>query len=274
MSYCQPKGLDCGPPHLEPVTGNVSAKTEEKRLSDKTPPSNDLCVLVVDDNEDILMLVSRLLTAEGFFAMTATDGDKMLQTMAETRPDLILLDVMLPGASGFDLCRQLRADPEMPPVIMLTAKDDEIDRVVGLELGADDYIVKPFGRRELIARIKAVLRRVGGGPERPNRQVYRFADKQFSPARMEVIDADATVIPLSGSETGLLLAFVQNPGIPLSRDRLLDLTKGRDSAPFDRSIDSHISRLRRKLGDSGKNPQLIKTAWGTGYLFTSQVESA
>lgn len=238
-----------------------------------SPPKNHLCVLVVDDNEDIRDLVSRLLTAEGYRSLVAGDGVEMFQIMAEMRPDLILLDVMLPGESGFDLCRRMRVDPEMPPIIMLTARDEEIDRVVGLELGADDYVVKPFGRRELIARIKTVLRRVGNSPARPDRRAYRFAGREFLPAQMEVIDTDATAIPLSGSETELLLAFVQNPGIPLSRDRLLDLSKGRHSVPFDRSIDSHISRLRRKLGDSGKNPRIIKTAWGTGYIFASPVEA-
>lgn len=236
-----------------------------------TPPMPS--VLVVDDNEDIRNLVSLLLEAEGYGAVTASDGAEMFARLAQSKPDLILLDVMLPGRDGFDLCRQLRADPAMPPIIMLTAKDEEIDRVVGLELGADDYIVKPFGRRELIARIRTVLRRTRHNPARPSRGIFRFAGKQFIPARMEIHDGDSTTIPLSSSETELLLAFVQNPRIPLSRDRLLDLTKGRNSAPFDRSIDSHISRLRRKLGDNGKDPEIIKTAWGTGYIFTCQVEA-
>lgn len=230
-------------------------------------------VMVVDDNNDIRELVSRLLEAENYVSIVASDGEEMFQRLAETRPDLILLDVMLPGRDGFDLCRQLRADPDMPPIIMLTAKDEEIDRVVGLELGADDYIVKPFGRRELIARIKTVLRRTRYSPARPSRGIFRFADKEFIPTQMEIREADGTSVPLSSSETELLLAFVQNPRIPLSRDRLLDLTKGRSSTPFDRSIDSHISRLRRKLGDDGKDPQVIKTAWGTGYMFTCQVEA-
>lgn len=237
-------------------------------------PATNIGVMVVDDNEDIRELVSRLLVAEGYSAMIARDGDDMFAQLADNRPDLILLDVMLPGRDGFDLCRQLRTDPNMPPVIMLTAKDEEIDRVVGLELGADDYIVKPFGRRELIARIKTVLRRTNYNPTRPGGRVFHFAGKEFIPAQMELRDADRTTIPLSTSETELLLAFVQNPRIPLSRDRLLDLTKGRESAPFDRSIDSHISRLRRKLGDDAKNPQIIKTAWGTGYIFTCAVESS
>lgn len=233
-----------------------------------TPPT----ILIVDDNKDIRQLISQLLEAEGYRAITAIDGDDMLQKLATSKPDVILLDVMLPGRDGFELCRQLCADANMPPVIMLTAKDEEIDRVVGLELGAEDYIVKPFGRRELIARIKVVLRRERDHSVHTSRGIYRFADMNFNPARMELADSEGTAIPLSSSETQLLLVFVQNSGIPLSRDRLLDLTKGRNSTPFDRSIDSHISRLRRKLGDNGKSPEIIKTAWGTGYLFTCPVE--
>ncbi|MDN4501603.1 response regulator transcription factor [Alteromonadaceae bacterium BrNp21-10] len=230
-------------------------------------------VLIVDDNQDIRELVSQLLEAEGYSATTAVDGEDMWQVMSEEKPDLILLDVMLPGKDGFELCRQLCADQNMPPIIMLTAKDEEIDRVVGLELGADDYIVKPFGRRELIARIKAVLRRVKSGSGQMGKGVYSFSGMIFKPSQMEIRDPSGTSIPLSTSETQLLLTFIQNARIPLSRDRLLDLTKGRNSTPFDRSIDSHVSRLRRKLGDDGKKPEIIKTSWGTGYIFTCHVEA-
>lgn len=229
-------------------------------------------ILIVDDNADIRELVSQLLKAEGYAVSSAVDGDHMMSLLAEDKPDIILLDVMLPGKDGFELCRQLCADPGMPPIIMLTAKDQEIDRVVGLELGADDYIVKPFGRRELVARIKAVLRRVKSGASQSGKGLYCFAGMTFKPSKMEIYDAANTTIPLSTSETQLLLTFVQNPRIPLSRDRLLDLTKGKNSTPFDRSIDSHVSRLRRKLGDDGKKPEIIKTSWGTGYMFTCNVE--
>lgn len=228
-------------------------------------------ILIVDDNEDIRELVSKLLQSEGYAVTTAAEGDAMLLEVGEKKPDLILLDVMLPNRDGFELCRQLRSDPNMPPIIMLTAKDEEVDRVVGLELGADDYIVKPFGGRELIARIKAVLRRTRSGAIHTGSTIH-FAHWRFVPSRMEIYDEQSTAIPLSSSETALLLAFVQHPGMPLSRDRLLDLTKGRNSSPFDRSIDIHVSRLRRKLGDDGKHPEIIKTAWGTGYIFTCPVE--
>ncbi|USA43982.1 response regulator transcription factor [Spongiibacter taiwanensis] len=229
-------------------------------------------LLLVDDNDDILQLVSELLTKEGYHCATAKSGEEMFARLSQFQPELILLDVMLPGQDGFELCRQLRADPEMPPVIILSAKDEEIDRVVGLELGADDYIVKPFGRRELVARVKTVLRRVNQHYHHRAQGVYCFGGWRFKPTRMELIDADFTVIPLSSSECDLLLAFVQNPQIPLSRDRLLGLTKGRNSTAFDRSVDSHVSRLRRKLRDNAKHPEIIKTAWGAGYLFTYAVE--
>lgn len=231
-----------------------------------------LSILVVDDNEDIRQLLSQLLIAEGYSSLEARDGREMFAELARTRVDLVLLDVMLPGTDGFDLCRQLRADPAMPPVIMLTAKDQEVDRVVGLELGADDYVVKPFGKRELLARIKAVLRRVALQPQRQGLGIYCFEKWRFDPSRMELGDEDGTVVSLSASESELLLAFVQHPRISLSRDRLMHLTKSRNSAAFDRSIDSHVSRLRRKLRDDARDPDLIKTAWGAGYLFTCQVD--
>ena len=231
-------------------------------------------VLVVDDDKDIRDLLFQLFVAEGYQCRVAANGDEMFASLARERSDLILLDVMMPGMDGFELCRILQADPSMPPVIMLTAKDDEIDRVVGLELGADDYIVKPFGRRELMARVKVVLRRMHAnrGRVRGSKGNYTFGGWVFRPAQMELVDPESVVVPLSSSESELLMAFVQNPQVPMSRDRLLDLTKGRSSAPFDRSIDSHISRLRRKLRDDAKQPEIIKTAWGKGYIFTFSVE--
>lgn len=232
-------------------------------------------ILVVDDDEDIRDLLYKLFIAEGYRCAVAANGDEMFARLSQDRSDLILLDVMMPGRDGFELCRMLQSDPAMPPVIILTAKDDEIDRVVGLELGADDYIVKPFGRRELMARVKVVLRRMQAPRQRlrGSKGNYLFGDWCFRPAQMEIVDSTSVVVPLSSSESELLLAFVQNPQIPLSRDRLLDLTKGRSSAPFDRSIDSHISRLRRKLRDDAKQPEIIKTSWGKGYVFTFPVES-
>lgn len=233
------------------------------------------CILIVDDDREIRESLVKLLNSEGFSSMVASDGNEMLDKLSKQVADVILLDIMLPGQDGFELCRMLRSDPAMPPVIMITAKDQEIDRVVGLEIGADDYVVKPFSSRELIARIKVVLRRVRSSDYRSGRGIYIFSHWSFDPARMELMNNnDAMLIPLSSSENSLLLAFVQNPKIPLSRDRLLDLTKGKNSSPIDRSIDSHISRLRRKLGDDAKSPEVIKTAWGKGYIFTPEVALA
>jgi len=230
------------------------------------------CILVVDDDREIRESLVKLLESEGFNSRVAADGKEMFDILSGQKVDVILLDVMLPGQDGFELCRKVRAESNMPPVIMITAKDQEIDRVVGLELGADDYIVKPFSSRELIARIKVVLRRVRSSSGYPSRGLYVFSGWNFDPARMELSDARSIVTPLSSSENSLLLAFVQNPKTPLTRDKLLDLTKGRNSSPIDRSIDSHISRLRRKLGDDAKKPEIIKTAWGKGYMFTPEVE--
>lgn len=229
-------------------------------------------ILVVDDDREIRESLVTLLESEGFNSMVASDGKEMFDILSGQKVDVILLDIMLPGQDGFELCRKVRAESNMPPVIMITAKDQEIDRVVGLELGADDYIVKPFSSRELIARIKVVLRRVRSESDHPSRGLYVFSGWSFDPARMELTDARSVITPLSSSENSLLLAFVQNPKTPLTRDQLLDLTKGRNSSPIDRSIDSHISRLRRKLGDDAKKPEIIKTAWGKGYMFTPEVE--
>jgi two-component system OmpR family response regulator len=184
---------------------------------------------------------------------------------------------MLPGEDGLSLCRNLRMQSNIP-IIMLTAKGDEVDRVIGLEMGADDYLPKPFGSRELVARIKAVLRRsrgktaAPGSAERPRH--YRFDRWRLDTGRRELIRDDGTVVPLSSGEYDLLVAFVERPQRVLSRDRLLDLARGRAAAALDRSIDTQVSRLRRKLEEDPTNPSLIKTVWGGGYMFTPTVSQA
>lgn len=234
-------------------------------------------LVVVDGDEEARGLLSSLLGAEGYSVEAVASGEQLLAYLSSHTADLILLETVLPGTDGFELCRLLCSDDAMPPVIFVSSKDSEVDRVVGLEMGADDYIVKPFSDRELVARVKAVLRRANRHANRrgPSGKLglYRFCDWTFFPAQMELQNEDEHTIALSSSETELLLAFVQHPQEPLSRDRLLDLTKGRESFPFDRSIDSHVSRLRRKLGDDAKHPDIIKTAWGTGYIFTYSVEA-
>jgi two-component system OmpR family response regulator len=233
-------------------------------------------LLVVDDDRDMRDLVGHLLASDGYRVSTAADGREMRKVLAAERVDLIVLDLMLPAEDGLALCRALRHESSQTPIIMLTAKGDEIDRVLGLEMGADDYLAKPFSGRELLARIRAVLRRTqparAQSPAVPAR-VFKFERWALHTARRELESYDDIIVPLSTGEYNLLLAFLQHPGRVLTRDQLLDLVKGRTAASFDRSIDIQVSRLRRKIGDTGKNPTIIKTIWGGGYIFTPTVSS-
>jgi two-component system OmpR family response regulator len=237
-------------------------------------PNAPIHILIVDDHREIRELVSRALAKEGFRVSAAPDGRAMRQALADSRVDLILLDLMLPGEDGLSLCRSLRTQSNIP-IIMLTAKGDEVDRVIGLEMGADDYLPKPFGSRELVARIRAVLRRSGESGARPDPaqhpKQYRFDRWRLDAGRRELIRDDGTLVPLSTGEYDLLVAFLERPQRVLSRDRLLDLTRGRAATPLDRSIDTQVSRLRRKLERDPANPSLIRTVWGGGYTFTPRV---
>jgi two-component system OmpR family response regulator len=230
-------------------------------------------VLVVDDHREIRDLVSRALAKEGFRVSTAADGKAMRQVLADARIDLILLDLMLPGEDGLALCRDLRAKSAIP-IIMLTAKGDEVDRVIGLEMGADDYLPKPFGTRELTARIKAVLRRAhdpAAAPAQQTARIFRFDRWVLNADSRELLREDDVVVPLSTGEYDLLLALVERPQHVLSRDQLLDLARGRASGAFDRSIDTQVSRLRRKIERDPTDPKIIKTVWGGGYVFAAAV---
>jgi two-component system OmpR family response regulator len=229
-------------------------------------------ILIVDDHREIRDLVSRALTKEGFRVSTAADGRAMQKVMTDGRIDLILLDLMLPGEDGLSLCRSLRAESNIP-IIMLTAKGEEIDRVIGLEMGADDYLPKPFGSRELIARIKAVLRRSQGLKEEPEQKPksYHFDRWGLDTGARALLRDDGVTVPLSTGEYDLLIALVERPQRVLNRDQLLDLARGRSSAGLDRSIDTQVSRLRKKLELDPGDPQLIKTVWGGGYMFTPAV---
>jgi len=231
-------------------------------------------ILIVDDHREIRDLVSRALTKEGFRVSTAADGRAMRKVLADARIDLILLDLMLPGEDGLALCRAIRAESKIA-IIMLTAKGEEIDRVIGLEMGADDYLPKPFGSRELIARIKAVLRRSEDKmrPVPTDRQPtrYRFDRWSLDTATRELIRADGVTIALSSGEYDLLIAFVERPQRVLTRDRLLDLARGRAANAMDRSIDTQVSRLRKKLELDPGEPKIIKTVWGGGYMFAPEV---
>ncbi len=233
-------------------------------------------ILIVDDHREIRDLVSRALTKDGFRVSTAADGRAMRKVLADSRIDLILLDLMLPGEDGLSLCRAVRADSNIP-IIMLTAKGEEVDRVIGLEMGADDYLPKPFGSRELIARIRAVLRRSAdkatavNPDKRPKR--YRFDRWQLDTGARDLLRDDGVAVPLSTGEYDLLIALVERPQRVLNRDQLLDLARGRAANALDRSIDTQVSRLRKKLERDPNDPKLIKTVWGGGYMFTPEVTS-
>jgi len=231
-------------------------------------------ILVVDDHREIRDLVARFLGEHGMRVSTAPDGQGMRRALEDHRIDLIVLDLMLPGEDGLALCRDLRAKSSLP-VVMLTAMGEETDRIVGLEMGADDYIAKPFNPRELLARIKAVLRRVETLPE-PDRSSsqaeMRFQGWTLNTAKRQLVSPNDVLVPLSTGEFNLLLAFITHPGHVLNRDQLIDLIHGRDSTPFDRSIDTQVSRLRKKIEADPKNPEMIKTVWGGGYVFTPPVD--
>jgi two-component system, OmpR family, response regulator len=229
-------------------------------------------ILVVDDHREIRELVSRALAKEGFRVTVAGDGKAMRKALAEGRIDLILLDLMLPGEDGLALCRALRAESTVP-IIMLTAKGEEVDRVIGLEMGADDYLAKPFGSRELVARIKAVLRRAprDAGVPRHTAKLFRFGRWTLNAERRELLREDGVAVPLSTGEYDLLLALVERPQRLLSREQLLDLARGRAVSGLDRSIDTQVSRLRKKIEADPADPKIIQTVWGGGYVFTPAV---
>ena len=233
-------------------------------------------LLVVDDHRDIRSSLARYLGDHGYRVSQAADSAAARQWLRDHAPDLIILDVMMPGEDGLSLCRWLR-ETTVYPVILLTAMADETDRIIGLEIGADDYVTKPFSPRELLARIRAVLRRASAlPPQRGHSEVarYRFDGWCFDVSRQEIEDEQGVAVSLSTGEHRLLLAFVQRPNHVLTRDQLLDLTQGRDATAFDRSIDNQVSRLRRKIEAEPARPALIKTVWGGGYRFTAEVVQA
>jgi two-component system OmpR family response regulator len=233
-------------------------------------------ILIVDDDAEIRTLLSRYLVKNGLRATAAGDGRAMWQALDRGHFDLIVLDVMLPGDDGLTLCRDLRAKSDVP-IIMLTARGEETDRIVGLEMGADDYLAKPFSARELLARIKAILRRARTLPENMKPEAgrsLRFAGWTLDTVRRELVAADGAVSALSGAEYRLLRAFLAHPHRVLNRDQLVDLTQGKEADPLDRSIDVQVSRLRHRLGDDPREPRLIKTVRGEGYVLAAAVEAA
>lgn len=230
-------------------------------------------ILVVDDDTEIRDLLKRFLSRNGFRVTSVGDGAGMRSALAQSGVDLIVLDVMMPGDDGLALCRQLRAK-SVTPIIMLTAMGDETDRIVGLEMGADDYLAKPFNPRELLARIKAVLRRSGQGARAGGGTVLGFDGWKLDLTKRELMSPKGELVDLTGGEFDLLVAFAEHPQRTLSREQLLDLTRGRLGSPYDRSIDIQVSRLRQKMGEDAKEPKLIKTVRSVGYIFSTKVTAS
>jgi DNA-binding response OmpR family regulator len=230
-------------------------------------------LLLVDDERDIREPLAAYLARAGYRVSKAANAEAARALLAAKEFDLVLLDIMMPGEDGLALTGFIRATTALP-VILLTARAEETDRIVGLEIGADDYVTKPFSPRELLARIKAVLRRSGGGESRvraPEAESFAFGPWVLKTGERELVDREGVAIPLSTGEYNLLHAFVTHPRRVLSRDQLLDLSQGRELAAFERSIDNHISRLRKKIEESASDPKLIKTVWGGGYMLASDV---
>ena len=229
-------------------------------------------ILVVDDDREIRDLLTRFLEKQGFRVSPAREAREARKLWPLGRYHLVILDLMMPGESGLDFARWLRAQSDVP-IVMLTAMGEETDRIVGLELGADDYVAKPFNPRELLARIRAVLRRSGrsDGPELDNRR-WCFSGWMLEPARRRLLDPGGAEIALTGGEYDLLLALLERANRVLTRDMLLDLLRGRQAGPYDRAIDVAISRLRRKLEEGGGDGQVIKTVRGGGYVLAADVE--
>ncbi len=233
-------------------------------------------ILVVDDDGQIRQLVAKFLRENGHRVTTARDGREMRQVLADATIDLIILDLMLPGTSGLDLCRELRKTSPVP-IIMLTARGADTDRIVGLEIGADDYLAKPFNPRELLARVNAVLRRArsaGGIVSRATGHLLKFEGWTLDTQRRELTDPNGVVIDLSTGEYDLLLTFLEAPQRVLTREQLLDAAKHRIATGFDRAIDVQVSRLRRKIDTSEEGQAMLKTIRGAGYMFVPAVTRA
>jgi two-component system, OmpR family, response regulator len=261
-------------------TGNTGHPSQAVELRRRHMPSHHATrplsprILIVDDDGQIRQLLAAFLRDNGFDVALARDGVEMREAVRKAPPDLVVLDLMLPGADGLELCRELRRASAIP-VIMLTARGDDTDRIIGLEVGADDYLAKPFNPRELLARIRAVLRRSGGetGETTNARNGHVFDGWRVDLLRRELTNPDGALVDLSGAEFDMLLAFLESPNRVLTRERLLETARNRQADVFDRSVDVLVSRLRRKLesGSADAHP-LIKTVRGAGYLFLPKVE--
>ena len=229
-------------------------------------------ILIVDDIAANVKLLADLLTVKGYAVVSAASGEEALAKVAAERPDLVLLDIMMPGEDGLSLCRHL-TEAKNIPVILLTARGEATDRIVGLEIGADDYVVKPFEPRELVARIRSVLRRASKASAATPEEdaLYEFEGWLLDPLKRRLTDPEGTVVPLSSAEFRLLVAFLTHPRQVLDRDRLLDMVQGREAHLFDRAVDNQVSRLRRKMEEDSRDPKLIQTVWGGGYRLAADV---
>jgi two-component system OmpR family response regulator len=232
-------------------------------------------VLLVDDEPTLRQPLADYLARQGFVVRQAEDAAKARSALLEETPDLVLLDIMMPGEDGLSLCRHL-SEAKTIPVILLTARGEATDRIVGLEIGADDYVVKPFEPRELVARIRSVLRRSAKQPAGTVEEdaLYEFEGWTLDPLKRRLTDPEGTVVPLSSAEFRLLVAFLSHPRQVLDRDRLLDMVQGREAHLFDRAVDNQVSRLRRKMETDSRDPKLIQTVWGGGYRLAADVRRA
>ncbi|MBM3594972.1 MAG: response regulator [Alphaproteobacteria bacterium] len=231
-------------------------------------------MLLVDDEETLRVPLAEYLSRQGFRVTEADNAARARAVLRDDTPDLVLLDIMMPGEDGLSLCRNLVESRDIP-VILLTARGEPTDRIVGLEIGADDYVVKPFEPRELVARIRSVLRRASrmGAPVEDNRS-YLFERWTLDPLKRRLTDPEGVVVPISSAEFRLLSALLDHPRQVMDRERLLDLVQGREAHLFDRAVDNQVSRLRRKIEVDSRNPQLIQTVWGGGYMLAADVRRA
>lgn len=228
-------------------------------------------LLLVDDEPSLREPLAEYLIRQGFAVREAEDAAKARSLLMEEAPDLVLLDIMMPGEDGLSLCRHLIESRQLP-VILLTARGEPMDRIIGLEVGADDYVCKPFEPRELVARIRSVLRRASRPPPAPEKDAtYLFEGWRLDPLKRRLTDPEGTVVPISSAEFRLLAAFLDHPRQVLDRERLLDMVQGREAHLFDRAVDNQVSRLRRKIEADSRDPKLIQTVWGGGYRLAADV---
>lgn len=236
---------------------------------DETVPTR---ILLVDDEEALRQPLAEYLSRQGFAVRQAASAAEARSLLRDDTPDLVLLDIMMPGEDGLSLCRHL-SETRAIPTIMLTAKGEAMDRIVGLEIGANDYVVKPFEPRELVARIRSVLRRASKGGSAATREdeLLEFEGWQLDPLKRRLTDPEGAMVSISSVEFRLLMAFLEHPRQVLDRGRLLDMVQGREAHLFDRAVDNQVSRLRRKIELDSRNPTLIQTVWGGGYMLAADV---